>query len=109
MVSEEIKNYDVIYYSGPENANYPMRAIISLWGSKGRVAALYFYRKKSLIPSQDKMGPSGYVYCNYSYDELSTVIDLLRNEKPIWFRFYGGVSSIETISEPVGDGELFHP
>jgi hypothetical protein len=107
---EEIKKYDVAYYGGGKNATgYPYRAIIGLRRDDGSlIGGAYFHRDPATMPSTDQQTSTGYVWCHYSSDSFSQVLDLLRNEKPVFVRYVAGgwqIASITTASEPVGEGE----
>jgi hypothetical protein len=47
-------------------------------------------------------------YVSYRYSQLSNIVDLLRNEKPIKFFFRDDTMAayLTTASEPVGEEEL---
>ena len=110
MSYEEIKKYDVAYYGGGQNANgYKYRAIVGLRRADGSLlGAAYFHRDAATMPPTDDQGTSGYVYCHYPADDYPMVVDLLRNEKPVYIRYVGGgwkIASINTSLEPIGEGE----
>ena len=110
MPSEEIKKYDVAYYAGGKMANsYPYRAIIGLRRDDGSlIGAAYFHRNPEAMPDADSESPSGYVYCHYRSEDFPQVLDLLRNEQPVYVRYVGGIwniASIQTSLEPIGEGE----
>lgn len=111
MAVIEIKQYDVAFYAGGRNAaGYPYRAIIGLRDEGGRlVGAAYFHLDASKMPGADTQKASGYVSCHYAEADYPHVLDLLRNEKPVYVEFeagVGNVASIRTSAEPVGEGEL---
>jgi hypothetical protein len=110
MAIIEIKKYDVAYYAGGRNAaGYPYRAIIGLRDEDGRlVGAAYFHRDSTKMPGADTQKVSGYISCHYAEAEYPHVLDLLRNEKPVFVEFEAGVGNIagiRTSAEPVGEGE----
>ncbi|MGH7801922.1 MAG: hypothetical protein ACREOW_15070 [Thermodesulfobacteriota bacterium] len=110
MASSEIKKYDVIYYGGGKNTTgYSYRAIIGLRRDDGSlIGAAYFHRDPATMPDTDEQSPSGYISCHYLWQDFSKVLDILRNEKPVYLEFVGGVwkqGSIKTSTEPVGEGE----
>lgn len=101
--SEEIKRYDVSYYAGGANANnYEYRAIIGLRRSDySLIGAAYFHRDPATMPATDHQDASGYVYCHYLAEDFPRVLDLLRNEKPVYVRYVGGgwhIGDIETMA-----------
>ncbi len=109
MSSEEIKKYDVNYYGGGKKANgYPYRAIIGLRRDDGSlIGAAYFHRTTETMPNNDSQNTNGYIYCHYLSEDLPRVVDLLRNEKPVYFRYVAGwnLASIDTSIEPIGEEE----
>lgn len=59
------------------------------------------------IPA-DHTGPSGEHYMYLPLSQFPNVIDLLRNEKPIYFGF-DSRAVLSTLKEPVGVGERQNP
>lgn len=60
------------------------------------------------MPNTDSQTAAGYVWCHYSWEDFPQVLDLLRNEKPVFVRYVAGgwsLASITTSIEPVGEGE----
>ncbi|PYS72248.1 MAG: hypothetical protein DMF69_08140 [Acidobacteria bacterium] len=111
MLVTEIKNYDVAYYAGGRNvASYPYRAIIGLRNENNElVGAAYFHHDSSTMPVADTMKGNGYISCHYLAADYPHIIDLLRNEKPVFVEFEvkpGNIASIRTSAEPVGEGEI---
>lgn len=105
-ITHEIKSYIVTYFSGGPNG-FKYRAWIELQNADGHmVGKAYFFRDAAQIPN-DGEGKDGLVSCYYPAEDFPRVLDLLRNEKPIYVYYNGsGNSVIKTSSEPVGEGEL---
>jgi|ERR1043165_4264289 hypothetical protein len=106
----EIKKYDVAYYAGGKNvASYPYRAIIGLRNdSDALIGAAYFHHNTTTMPVADTRKASGYISCHYLAEDFPHVLDILRNEKPVYVEFEvqaGNIASIRTSAEPVGEGE----
>lgn len=106
----EIKKYDVAYYAGGQNsAGYPYRAIIGLRDEDdGLIGAAYFHRDPRTLPVADNRKATGYISCHYPAADYAQVLDLLRNEKPVYVEFeiqLGNMANITTSAEPVGEGE----
>jgi hypothetical protein len=106
----EIKKYDVAYYAGGRNAaKYPYRAIIGLRNdSDALVGAAYFHHDAATMPGADTYKASGLISCHYPAEDYPQVLDLLRNEKPVYVEFEaraGNIANIRTSAEPVGEGE----
>ncbi len=108
---KEIKKYDVALYAGGKNvSSYPYKAIIGLRDeSDSLIGAAYFHHSDSTMPNTDTQKATGYISCHYAAEDYPNVIDILRNEKPVFVEFEvraGNVGNIRTSAEPVGEGEL---
>ena len=106
----EIKKYDVAYYAGGQNvAGYPYRAIIGLRNDGDElIGAAYFHHQTKTLPIADTRKASGYISCHYLAEDYPRVLDILRNEKPVYVEFEvrdGNTANIRTSAEPVGEGE----
>jgi len=103
----EIKKYDVAYYAGGRNAaGYPYRAIIGLRDDHDRlIGAAYFHQNSSTMPGGDTQNASGYISCHYLAVDYPMILDVLRNEKPVYVEFEMNTGNIRTSAEPVGEGE----
>lgn len=111
MPMVEIKKYDVAYYAGGKNvAAYPYKAIIGLRNDNDElVGAAYFHHNIATMPIADTQKATGYISCHYPAEDYPQVLDLLRNEKPVYVEFEvrpGNIANIRTTAEPVGEGEL---
>ena len=107
---EEIKRYDVSYYGGGKNVSgYNYRAIIGLRKEDGTLlGAAYFHDNPNTMPDSDSQSASGYVYCHFLSEHFAKIMDLLRNEKPVYLEYVAGSwkhARITTSLEPVGEGE----
>jgi hypothetical protein len=110
MAIIEIKKYDVAYYAGGKNAaGYPYRAIIGLRSDDDMlIGAAYFHLSSATMPNGDAQKASGYISCHYPAADYPQILDILRNEKPVYVEFeanIGNIGNIRTSAEPVGEGE----
>ncbi len=110
MATIEIEKYDVAYYAGGRNAaSYPYRAIIGLRNDSGAlIGAAYFHHNATTMPVADTQKASGFISCHYLASDYPQVLDLLRNERPVYVEFEmrpGNIANIRTSAEPVGEGE----
>jgi hypothetical protein len=110
MAIIEVKKYDVAYYAGGKNAaSYPYRAIIGLRNDADHlVGAAYFHRNSTTMPIADTQRATGYISCHYLAEDYPHILDILRNEKPVYVEFEvrpGNIANIRTSAEPVGEGE----
>lgn len=111
MAMKEIKKYDVAYYAGAQNlGRYPFNAIIGLRDENDQlIGAAYFHHNRSTMPVADTQKATGYISCHYLAEDYPRVLDILRNEKPVFVEFEvraGNVANIRTSAEPVGEGEV---
>ncbi len=107
-MADEIKQYEVYYAGGGKKANgYKYRAVIGLRAEDGSLLGrAYFHRDKTTLPPTDTKR-AGYVSCNYMAEDYPRVLDLLRNEEPVYVQYLLGweAATICTSLEPVGEGE----
>jgi hypothetical protein len=85
---------------------YPPR--IWLWGiNKKAIGQLIFKPDGSALPSDYKHPTLGEYGLYYHVQDLHNVIDVLRNESPVylWYHGPGGENGIKTTEEEVGEGE----
>lgn len=108
---EEIKKYKVEYYAGGPSS-YMFRATVDLCRDDGSIfACLYFHRDPATMTLDDQAKPTRpYAWCHFPDKDFADVLDLLRNEKPLYFRFITGVLNMGVITtlnsaEPIGEGE----
>lgn len=107
----EIKEYTIRHYAGGSNeVGYGYRVIMSLIGNNNTaIGAVFFHRTKDTMPAADSKSASNYVSMHYTMDEYPQIVDLLRNEAPLYLNFVEGnfnFGSISTSKEPVGENEL---
>ncbi|MFC2023576.1 hypothetical protein ACFLT5_02435 [Chloroflexota bacterium] len=110
-VHREIKNYTLSYYGGGKKLTkpYSYRAIIGLWDDDGLIGALYFHDDPDTMPDGDDLPDSGQPMSHYPIEDFARVLDILRNEKPVYYQQLSNwptMGNIRTGAEPVGEGEL---
>lgn len=108
-MSEEITSYEISYYAGGRDAgSYPYRAIIKLRrGDNTLIGAAHFHREHSTMPAHDEKNEHDHYMCHFHSSSYEHIVDVLRNERPVFFTFMEGkkIGNIATSSEPVGEGE----
>ncbi len=99
----EIKNYE--YYTFSSRDASPAHSVILLYSDQGYVGGAFFSNSDEPLKPAEKF-PSGVYGLYYRQSDLPILIDLLRNEKPVYLVFSGANNSrISTSQEPVGEGE----
>lgn len=109
VITSEINHYWVHFQAGriESNLKYP-RTIIKCYLDDDLVLQASFYPDNKSMPENYHDINSKLIYLRYPMSMYGHVLDLLRNEKPIFFS-YSNVSKlgfIRTGKEPVGEGEI---
>lgn len=94
--------YRVYSYSAPQ---YNWDARIDLYLDGTPQARLLFMRAGQALPANTSLG--GVIALHYPMARLAEVMDLLRNEQPLFVTLNAanGIGSIGTGDEPVGEQE----
>ncbi|MEM8922090.1 MAG: hypothetical protein AAGD35_01215 [Actinomycetota bacterium] len=107
--NEAVTSYVVVHYSsGGEGDGRGRRSYISLVGAAGqRIGGLYFYEDPGAMPNEDSRNSTGFVYLHNPVSAYPHVLDLLRNESPVYLRYDDDRNRgwLATSSEPVGEEE----
>lgn len=113
VTSTEIATYSVncISYEDPNK----FAATLTLFDASGKGLAFWrFYVDASQAAPNEFRDDLGYPFLSASVASFPSIIDVLRNEKPVYFTFYdyrdyspvrmfGGIG---TAREPVGEAEI---
>ena len=108
IISSEITEYWVHFQAGRiENKLIHPRTIIKCYHDDEYVLQASFYPDKTNLPDNYYDVNSNLVYLRYSMSMYSYVLDILRNESPIYYSFSqtSKLGYIRTGKEPVGEGE----
>lgn len=99
----EIETYTVNVLSPKP---YNGRRLINLAGSFGSVV-LWFYPEDTTLPENRKRSGQNIFDVHYHLDSWSAVLDVLRNESPVYFNYSdtSNAAQIYTGREPVGEEE----
>ena len=103
----KIEKYQVQHFAG--GTSYFLRAMIWLYDeNKATFANARFYMNPNDVPAHDTKASNGFVACHYPPEQYSDVLDLLRNEEPVYLHFSdtNKMGYFSTAPEPVGEGEL---
>ena len=104
FVSSQIDKYKVVLYGESALAG-DLVAFIHCFYQGRNVVTCEFYEDGSILPTNRNQG--GKVGLTYHWSHFAAVIDVLRNEKPLYFGFIEStkVGYISTHAEPVGEGD----
>lgn len=103
----EIKNYAVRFHGGPEGSGTgtQIRSQIHLFDASNKmVGSIDFFERGKELPADRNEGRI--VMAMYA-DMMRTVVDVLRNEAPVYFEWQERLKNayLGTSQEPVGEGE----
>lgn len=109
IINTEIDHYWVHFQAGrtEDNLIYP-RTVIKCYDGEDFVLQANFYPDKKALPKNYYDSVSNLVYLRYPLSMYGHILDILRNEKPIYFSFSEKtlLGYIRTGKEPVGEGEM---
>ncbi|MCA9991398.1 MAG: hypothetical protein H6666_09845 [Ardenticatenaceae bacterium] len=103
FISSPIDKYKVVLY-GKDATGGDLVAFIHCYHDGNNVMTCEFYREGSALPENRNAG--GRVGLAYPWSHFGAVLDVLRNEKPLYFGFIEStkVGYVSTKEEPVGEG-----
>jgi hypothetical protein len=99
LVLTKIDEYEIMYSSN----KFPPR--IWLKGAGKFVGQLIFKADGTALPADAMVGTQSNIY--YHLQDLANIVDMLRNEQPVYLLWSGPTSEngIKTTAEPVGEAE----
>ncbi len=100
----EIKHYQYYVFSSRDSGS-KSAAICS--GDSGKTVYVHFLGNSGSLPEARKIDDSRFILY-YRHSDMPNIIDMLRNEKPIYLIYVPeGTNNtrLSTGSEPVGEGE----
>jgi hypothetical protein len=103
FISSAIDKYKVVLY-GQDATSGDLVAFIHCYHGGKNVMSCEFYRDGSALPQNRYKG--GRVGLVYPWSRFGAVLDVLRNEKPLYYGFIMStkVGYVATHQEPVGEG-----
>lgn len=105
----EIQSYRIFLDSGTQQNR--CFTTINLYDNDGEVIGVLQFFDDEIMPEEPEH--ISRVYLQYSTLKFPFIVDILRNEKPIyigyWENKYGRYGRIYTGKEPVGEGEIHIP
>ncbi|MES2088508.1 MAG: hypothetical protein V4532_00780 [Pseudomonadota bacterium] len=98
-----VASYSVLFYGSPEGYQ-TNRAQIQLADAAGKAVAWVRFNDPGMVFENDA-NDGGVIKMHLPSTMFQSVLDVLRNEKPITVYFAQGRGFLGTGSEPVGEGE----
>ncbi len=107
LITSEINHYWVHFQSGGADQSkvYP-RTLVKCYHDEDFVVQINFYPDGKSVPVNSYDKRNKLVYLRYPLSMYPNVIDLLRNEKPIYFSYSENlkIGYVRTGKEPIGEG-----
>jgi len=100
MSKTQITNYGYGFVSS-QSSN---RAYLRLYENSKMVCFIFFFTEK--ITSFPFINNEGTVFLEYNIRWMDRIIDMLRNEKPVYLTGTNNSYTISTEEEPIGEGEM---
>ncbi len=102
-MATEITNYHILFYGSPEGYQ-TNRAQISGYGEDGKTKVFIRFNDPGMAFENDE-DTGSYIKMHLPSHMFENVLDVLRNEKPVYVYFAAGRAFLSTSSEPIGEGE----
>lgn len=100
----EVSKYHILFYGGSDGYQ-TNRAQIALYGTTGSTIAYVRFNDPGMVFEADYES-GGIIRMHLPSSMFQSVLDVLRNEKPIHIYFAASRGFLGTLStEPVGEGE----
>ncbi len=103
-MTKEVKSYHVLFY-GSHTGYQTNRAQIQLSGADGKTLAWIRFNDLGMFFEND-YEKDGIIRMHLPSAMFENVLNVLRNEKPIYIYFAQGRGFLSTSKEPVGEEEL---
>ncbi|HEY7080912.1 MAG TPA: hypothetical protein VH500_14520 [Nitrososphaeraceae archaeon] len=101
--TREIKDYGILVYVSPEGYQ-TNRSQISLYGADGKTIAFLRFNDPGMFFENDSL-LGDIILMHLPSSIFQSVLDILRNESPVYIYWAQNRGFLSTSSEPVGEGE----
>ncbi len=102
-MATEVKQYHILFYGSPQGYQ-TNRAQIALYDASGQTVAFVRFNDPGMF-FEDDVQSGNIIYMYLPSSMFQSVLDVLRNEKPVYIYFAAGRAFLSTSTEPVGEGE----
>jgi hypothetical protein len=99
---ESVTQYHVLFY-GTDDGYLESRAQIALFTGAAVLGYIRFHDPGMPFPADSQSGRL--IIMHQTSAMFPNVLDVLRNEKPIYFYFTSGHAFLATTTEPIGEAE----
>jgi hypothetical protein len=99
---KEVTGYEIRIY-GTQDGWAGTRSLIILYNGETAIGYIRFREAGADLPNDSQSGSRIVMYLPVA--QFNAVVDVLRNEKPIYLVFTDNHAFLSTSTEPVGEGE----
>ncbi|MDH5605781.1 MAG: hypothetical protein OEY93_02735 [Anaerolineae bacterium] len=103
MATKAVESYSLLFYGSPSGYQ-TNRAQIQLSGADGKTLAWIRFNDPGMF-FEDDYESDGIIRMHMPSSMFENVIDVLRNEKPVYIYFAQKRGFLGTAKEPIGEGE----
>ena len=103
MATKIIKSYSLLVYGSP-NGYQTNRAQIQLIDNKNKVVAWIRFNDPGQLFEKDYI-KNETIRMHLPSSMFGNIVDILRNEKPVYIYFVSGRAFLGTSAEPIGEEE----
>jgi len=102
-MATEVKKYHILVYGSPKGYQ-TNRAQIALYDGSNKTVAYLRFNDPGMYFENDYES-SGIIRMHLPSTMFENVLDILRNEKPVYIYFAQNRGFLATSTEPIGEGE----
>lgn len=108
VTNHRIASYQYELRQGPSGGDLVAVSVLYLYDDHKNLLCMLAFHDSDGPADFPQMAAGGYVTAQFRQRELTNFIDMLRNEKPVYFSWTPETQSIRvsTDEEPVGEQEL---
>ncbi len=105
MATVQVQNYAIRFYGSPDGFQAKHRVQVHLVDTTGITAGILRFSDPGMTFEKDSKDGHGVVWMHLPSAMFESVLDVLRNEKPIVLGYEPGRAFLGTSFEPAGEGE----
>ncbi len=108
VVNHRIAGYQYEFRQEPSHGEPLAVSVLYLYGDRKQLLAMLVFHDSDGPPDLPQKTAAGHVTAQFPRRDLGDFIDMLRNEKPVYFSWAPETQSVRvsTDEEPVGEQEL---
>lgn len=103
MATKVVESYSILFYGSPSGYQ-TNRAQIQLSDANGKTVAWIRFNDPGMFFENDYES-NGIIRMHLPSTMFQNVLDVLRNEKPVYIYFVQNRAFLGTAKEPIGEGE----